>query len=193
MLFKSDGGLAFNEYSEFMAHNPIIRIIEIILFAGFIIHIVQSVTLTWRNNKARNVSYNSYHSPATSTWYSRNMGIFGAVIFVFLVIHLKDFFIQLRFTDEFIPPNKALDANGNVNLYDEVRIAFHDWMYVALYVVSMIFLAFHLVHGFQSSFQSLGINHPVYTPLIRTAGYLFATIIPAAFAAMPLYFYFFVP
>jgi succinate dehydrogenase / fumarate reductase cytochrome b subunit len=184
-LFKSDNGLAFNDYSHFMTHNPIIAILEWGLLIGFLIHILQSVVLTIQNRKARPVKYIANKPAKNSTWYSRNMGIMGAIILVFLVIHLRNFFFETRFTDY-----KHVDSAGMKDYYYEVVEVFKNGWYVALYVVSMAILAFHLLHGFQSAFQSLGLKHPKYSPLINAVGLIFSIVVPLGFMAMPLYFYF---
>lgn len=133
--------------------------------------------------KARTISYSGTSSTATSKWYSRSMGILGSLILVFLVIHLKDFFISSRFTDHL-----GLDNNGTPDMYSEVKEAFQNPAYAMIYIFSMIVLAYHLLHGFQSAFRSLGIYHKKYTPVIEFLGIAFSIIVPAVFAAMPIYF-----
>lgn len=184
-LFKDDGGLAFNVYSEFMGHNPIIRTMEIVLVLGFLFHIYDAIVLTRRNKSARPVGYANNHPQENSTWSSRNMGLLGTVILVFLIIHLYNFFWRARFGE------LALDSAGVPDLYIVVKESFQQWWYVALYVISMIALAYHLIHGFQSAFQSLGLTHKKYTPFIQKFGYAFSVLISLGFAAMPLYFFFF--
>ncbi|WP_439881961.1 succinate dehydrogenase cytochrome b subunit [Pontibacter sp. MBLB2868] len=184
-LFKDDGGLAFNVYSEFMGHNPVIRTLEIVLLLGFIFHIYDAIVLTRKNKAARPVSYANNHPEENSTWSSRNMGLLGTVILVFLIIHLYNFFWRARFGD--VPE----DAAGVENLYMVVVDSFQMWWYVAIYVISMIALAYHLIHGFQSAFQTLGLTHKKYTPFIQAFGYAFSVLICLGFAIMPLYFFFF--
>jgi succinate dehydrogenase / fumarate reductase cytochrome b subunit len=187
-LFLNDGGLTFNEAAHFMSSNFLIRTVEIGLFAGIIIHILQAVTLSIQNRKARGTnSYDTYKASETSKWYSRNMGILGSIVFFFLVVHLINFFIGLRFSD---PYAYGLDANGNHDVYANIKAVFSQPGYAVFYVVCMVALGFHLQHGFLSGFQTLGVNHPYYTPLIKNIGYLFSVLIPATFAAMPLFFLF---
>ena len=106
---------------------------------------------------------------------------------VFLLVHLWNFFVPARFGDLEGVPNKEY-----LNLYSEVALAFKNPIYVALYVISMVALAYHLIHGFQSAFQSLGLTHKKYTPFIQKFGYAFSVIICLGFAAIPLYFFFFI-
>ncbi|NEM97360.1 succinate dehydrogenase cytochrome b subunit [Pontibacter burrus] len=186
-LFYQDGGEAFNIYSHFMANNPVIRTMEIVLVLGFLFHIYDAIVLTRRNKAARPVGYNNSRPEENSTWSSRNMGLLGTIILVFLLVHLWNFFVPARFGElEGVPDKDYL------NLYSEVVLAFKNPIYVALYVISMVALAYHLIHGFQSAFQSLGLNHKKYTPFIQKFGYAFSVIICLGFALIPLYFFFFV-
>lgn len=185
-LFVDDEGLTFNTAAHFMESNIIIRVVEYLLFAGFIVHILQSITLTMQNKKARGTnSYQVSKLNETSKWYSRNMGILGSILFFFLVVHMINFFIGLRFDEVY---KYGDDANGHANLYANVKDVFSVPGYGIFYVFCMIGLGFHLQHGFSSSFQTLGVNHPYYTPMIKTIGYFFSVFIPAVFAAMPIYF-----
>jgi succinate dehydrogenase / fumarate reductase cytochrome b subunit len=185
LIFVNDGGLIFNEGAHFMGHNWLIRSMELVLFLGIILHIIQSLVLTIENNKARPVSYLKFDGNANSSWYSRSMGLLGTLILIFLIIHLAHFWIKSRFTG--LPGE---DAHGHENLYAVMQETFrHGWV-VALYFLSMFSLAFHLMHGFQSTFQSLGLNHHKYTPFIKKFGMGFSIIIPLIFALMPLSVYF---
>jgi succinate dehydrogenase / fumarate reductase cytochrome b subunit len=184
-LFKNDGGEAFNIYSEFMGHNPVIRTLEIVLVLGFVFHIYEAYSLNLRNQRARSVKYVVNRPEQNSSWASRNMGLLGTVILIFLLVHLYNFFWRARFGD--VP----LDQWGKEDLYMVVASSFKIWWYVALYVIAMVALAFHLIHGFRSGFQTLGLNHKKYTPAIRLFGYFFSVAVSVGFAAMPLYFFFF--
>jgi succinate dehydrogenase / fumarate reductase, cytochrome b subunit len=185
-LFIPDDGLTFNAFTNFMEHNIIIRILEIGLLAGFVIHIVQSIIITIENKKARPVQYEINAGNATSSWASRNMGILGTIIFIFLIIHLRNFFWDLKFNDE----KFGIDGNGNIDLYTVVVAVFQIWYYSLLYVIAMLALGYHLWHGFQSAFQTLGIRHKKYTPIIKGFGFVFTLIITIGFISMPVYFYF---
>ncbi|MFM9028118.1 MAG: hypothetical protein ACKOQ6_08980 [Bacteroidota bacterium] len=83
-LYKMDGGKAFNEYGEFLVNNLIIRTVEYLLFGSILLHIIDGMYLTLRNQKARPVRYAVNHASKNSTWFSRNMGLTGSIIFVFL-------------------------------------------------------------------------------------------------------------
>ncbi|MGE0568109.1 MAG: succinate dehydrogenase cytochrome b subunit, partial [Bacteroidia bacterium] len=189
LIFFNDGGETFNMGAEFMGTNWIIRTMEIVLFAGLIIHMVQALILTLENKKARPVGYAKINGAANSTWYSRSMGLLGTLILMFLIIHLKDFWVVSRFTDH-IAHNEFEKHPGQETLFREMMEVFENPLVVAIYVLSMISLAYHLMHGFQSAFQTLGLNHKKYTPMIKSCGMAFSIIIPVLFASMPLAMHF---
>ncbi|MHA6247339.1 succinate dehydrogenase cytochrome b subunit [Pontibacter sp. CAU 1760] len=186
-LFNNDGGESFNIYSHFMGTNPIIRTMEIVLLAGFLFHIYDAIVLSRKNKAARPVGYVNNHPEQNSTWSSRNMGLLGTVILVFLIIHLWNFFVPARFGGL---EGVVIEDVEYDNLYSRVVESFQIWWYVAIYVIAMVALAYHLIHGFQSAFQTLGLDHKKYTPFIQMFGYAFSVIVCLGFAIIPLYFFF---
>jgi succinate dehydrogenase / fumarate reductase cytochrome b subunit len=106
------------------------------------------------------------------------MGLLGTLLLLFLVMHLKHFWVVSRFTD--------VITGGQKTLFQEMQEVFASPIPVIVYVVGCISLAYHLLHGVQSAFQSLGWNHPKYTPFVKSFGCWFAIIIPVVFAAMPI-------
>lgn len=182
LIFLNDGGETFNAAAEFMAHNWLIRFLEIGLFLGFILHIIQSLILTIENKKARKIGYAVSNANANSKWYSRSMGLLGTLILIFLIIHLKHFWVVSRFTDHI--------SSGQETLYDEMKEVFENPIVVLIYVLAQISLSYHLMHGFQSAFQTLGLNHKKYTPIIKKIGIIYSILIPFIFALMPLAMYF---
>jgi succinate dehydrogenase / fumarate reductase cytochrome b subunit len=186
-LFNDDGGRAFNIYSEFMGHNMVIRVMEIVLLLGFVFHIWDAVALTRRNQNARSVKYAVNKLDENSNWSSRNMGLLGTVILVFLLVHLYNFFLP---TKTHALTQVVIDGELVDDLYARVVEVYKNPIYVFLYVISMIALAYHLIHGFQSAFQTLGLNHRKYTPAIRSFGYIFSILVCLGFVSMPLYFFF---
>ncbi|WP_316830746.1 succinate dehydrogenase cytochrome b subunit [Pedobacter aquatilis] len=181
LIFLNDGGLTFNVGAHFMATNWIIRAGEIVLFVGLLAHIFQALRLTLQNQKARPVKYAVNDGKANSKWYSRSMGLLGTLLLIFLIVHLANFWVVSRFTG--IP---TVDANGHEDLYAVMRITFQNPLIVALYVLSMISLCYHLLHGFASAFQTLGWNHSKYNGIIKSVGVWYSIIISVLFAAMPL-------
>jgi len=183
-VFIPDGGLLFNIGAHFMATNWIIRAMEVVLMAGLLLHIVQGARLTFQNQAARPEKYAYNNGNANSKWYSRSMGLLGTLLLIFLIVHLSQFWVVSRFTGI---PN--VDANGHEDLYAVMKETFKELWVVILYVLSMISLAYHLLHGFASAFQTMGWNHKKYTPIIKAIGVGFSIIIPLLFAAMPVWIY----
>ncbi len=112
------------------------------------------------------------------------MGLLGTLLLIFLIIHLAHFWVKSRFTG--LP---GTDANGNENLYLVMQETFMNPIVVVVYVLAQFSLGYHLMHGFQSAFQTLGMNHPKYTPVIKSVGFWFSIIISLVFAAMPIAMY----
>lgn len=182
MIFFNDGGDTFNEAAEFMGTNWVIRTVEIGLFAGLIWHIIQGLFLWNDNAKKRKIKYGRTAGNANSTWYSRSMGLLGTLLLFFLIIHIKHFWITSRLTDQI--------TSGQTTLFAEMKTVFADGWVVIIYVLACISLAYHLLHGFASAFQSLGINHPAYNPIIKQLGICFSIVVSLLFAAMPVSMYF---
>jgi succinate dehydrogenase / fumarate reductase cytochrome b subunit len=175
----------FNEYTRFMSSNPLIRIMEIVLVAGFLIHIIDAIMLTKANKAAQPVKYAM--DKKRSSWYSRNMGLTGSIILAFLVLHLQSFWYGYKFGDVAI----TIDSSGVAikDMYTMVLEAFSQSWYSVIYVAAMILLGTHLNHGFQSAFQSMGLRHKKYTPAIMKAGTAFAVLMTLGFISFPIYFY----
>ena len=220
-LFKDDAGKAFNEYSYFMTQFLPIKIVSYLHYASIVLHAVYALLITWYNKKARPVGYAQYNGAANSSWSSRNMGILGTILLIFIVVHMSNFWAQyhwgglpytqyetalqnpdaVRVTE--LPVSAVelmhssyIDAQAGTqivvakDLYKVVTESFSQLWYVILYVISMIAMGFHLYHGFQSGFQTLGFDHNKYFPTIKFLGlWVFSIIIPAMFAAMPIYIY----
>lgn len=181
-LLKQDGGMAFNLYAEFMTTNPVIMAISYLLYISILAHAIWALILTRGNSRARgSKGYAVVRN--SSGWTSRNMGILGTFVFIFLVIHLKDFWVEMHWGGIEHVSYAGRDVK---DLYTVVAIAFSRSWYVILYVVSMLLLGFHLWHGFASAFQTLGLNHVKYNPVIKFVGRAFAIIVPALFAAIPI-------
>ncbi len=188
LIFVNDGGETFNRAAHFMATNPVIRTMEIVLFAGIIWHIIQSLVLTRMNQKARSIGYAVSGADANSKWYSRWMGLLGTLILIFLIIHLNHFWTGARFTG-LDSGTVMIDGHEYDDMFGEMKLVFGQGWVVVVYILGMISLAYHLMHGFQSAFQSLGLNHKKYTPAIKTIGLLFSIIVPLIFALMPIAVY----
>ena len=178
-----DSGLAFNGYANFMTTNPAVKILSYMTYLTIIGHVIYSVILSRKNKLARPIGYSISPKDSQSTFASRNMGILGTIILLFLIVHLKGFWYEMHWGAI------DTDTNGNKNLYTIVSAAYSQLWYVAIYVVSMVFLAIHLSHGFNSAFQTLGLNHKKHTLIIKTLGKAFAIVVPFLFAMMPIWMY----
>ena len=196
MIFFNDGGETFNHWAHFMGSNLIIRIMEIGLFLGLILHIIQGLVLTLQNNKARPIKYAKNNASSNSKWYSRSMGLLGTLILIFLIIHLYHFWTPSRFggmwgIHELQETTLSTYNNQPVHdLYAEMQKVFEgNLLIVIIYVLGVFSLGWHLLHGFQSAFQTFGINHKRYTPIIKGVGIAFSIIVPLVFALMPVAIY----
>ncbi len=177
LIFVNDSGETFNAAAHFMSHNIVVRILEVGLFFGLVLHMVQSLILTVANKKARPVQYAVVPGNSSSKWYSRSMGILGSLLLLFLVVHMANFWV---------PTKQAVFAGEEHNTFEAMKVVFAEWYFVLIYMVGVGSLAYHLMHGFQSAFQTLGINHKKYTPMIKAIGFWFSILVPAIFAAMPI-------
>lgn len=176
------GPNAFNAYvSTLDVVKPLIRVIELVLLAAFVIHIFNGLKLWLENKRAKGVEYKVNGSSENSSLFSRTMALTGSIVFIFLVTHLGTFFWRFNVHD-------PMGFASNHQYYDIVVYFFGLWWYAVLYVIAMIFLGYHLNHGFQSAFQTFGWNHNRYTPIIKKIGTIYAIIMAAGFASMPLYF-----
>ncbi|RLD26685.1 MAG: succinate dehydrogenase [Bacteroidetes bacterium] len=178
LLLSSDPDL-FNTASHFMATNPVIQVMQYVLALGFILHIVFGIILWLQNNAARPKGYVKNNAGANSSLESRTMIYTGALILLFLIIHMRNFFVVIKFGE--VPPG------GDYVLVTEL---FGIWYYTMLYVVAFILLGLHLNHGFQSAFQSVGLNNKTWTPVWKIIGTFYSVIIAGGFSLIALYHFF---
>jgi succinate dehydrogenase / fumarate reductase, cytochrome b subunit len=220
-LFKQDDGLAFNVYAVFMTTNPLVKTISYGLYAFIILHAIEGLYLAYQNRQARGSQrYVVSNGKANSSWFSRSMALLGTILLVFIVVHMSNFWFEYKFGyvpytqyEQNLVTGEVASApfEGQINnkleeyvreesntrvvivkdLYRSVMEGFKNPLLVLFYVLSMFAVSFHLVHGFKSAFQTLGINHSKYNPLLNFLGVgVFGIIIPIGFALMPLYFFF---
>ncbi|MCU0379811.1 MAG: succinate dehydrogenase cytochrome b subunit [Chitinophagaceae bacterium] len=183
----TNGEENFNKAAHFMSTNALVRIMEIGLFAGFILHIAQGYLLEGANRSRRSSKYAVTAGNKTSTWYSRSMALLGTLILLFLIIHLAHFWVPSRFGS--LEPVTYGDVEYH-NLYARMKDVFSQEWVLVVYLLGCFSLAWHLLHGFQSAFHTMGWNHKRYTPLIRNLGIGFSVIVPLVFALMPVFLYF---
>lgn len=182
----------FNEVSQFMGTNPVVQFAlqPVLIFAVFF-HFIMGIVLELKNKNARSVNY-SYNKPnENSSWVSRNMIYSGAVILAFLGLHFYDFWIH-EITEKYIDGDMTglinpSDPNSGFRYYGELIEKFEDPIRVLLYIFSFVLLALHLLHGFQSSFQSVGINKG--KSFIKKFGNIFAIVVPVGFIFIAIFHY----
>ena len=188
LLLNDDGGVSFNEYAQFMTTNPLIKTVSYGLYAFIVIHTFQGIALWYQNKNSRQSRY-AVKATTNSSWASRNMGPLGMIVLIFIVVHMVQFWLKMKMgTLDMVEINGAQVKD----LYAPVYAAFKNLFFVVFYVVCMGFIGMHLSHGFQSAFQTLGLNHKKYTPLIQGLGTAYSILIPLGFAIIPLYFFFFI-
>jgi succinate dehydrogenase / fumarate reductase cytochrome b subunit len=174
---------AFNEVSHFMGTNGLIQfVMQPILLFGVLFHLFMGIYLDFKNKAARPIKYAMDKPSENSSWMSRNMIITGIMILLFLGLHFYDFWIP-EIQDKFIDgiwdqPTKY---------FPHLIHKFENPVRVGIYCVSFVFLGLHLLHGFQSSFQSAGFNHNKYTPILKKLGNLYAIAIPLGFIFIALF------
>ena len=178
-LLRNDDGAAFTAFVEFMETNPLVKISAYILYAGFLIHIIQGILLWLENRKARGGQNYAVKSSYKTTWAARNMPLLGGILLVFLIIHMGDFWRELKFGDL-----------ADEDLYNDVIHAFKNPIILVIYEIGMVALFFHLSHGFQSAFQTLGLNHSKYNLCIKRLGMIYAVVVALAFFLIPLLVFF---
>jgi succinate dehydrogenase / fumarate reductase cytochrome b subunit len=186
-----DNGKMFNQAAHFMGSSVVIRIMEIGLFIGFIIHIIQGYVLEVQNRKRRSVGYKVKMGTEGSRWYRKSMGLLGTLILFFLIIHISQFWVPSRITND-LNEQEYLGPNGPKvhDLFARMVEVFQNPWIVVLYVVACISLAWHLVHGFQSAFRTVGVHNKKYISLLKAFGIGFSILVPLLFALMPISMYF---
>lgn len=176
----------FEAAVHFMS-SPVIKVFEVVLMGGFIIHILYGLILQIQNWMARPVRYKKEGFSHTS-FFSKYMIHTGAIVLIFLVLHFIHFyFVKLGLTDA---PEGPMTVAGNHDFYSMTVNLFNNSFYAILYIVLIAILGFHLNHAIQSAFQSLGLNHGKYTPFIKAVGNIYSILIPLGFIIIPVYFLF---
>lgn len=180
-------GELFNVGAHFMISNPVIRLVEPILAVGFILHIVYATVITLHNRRFRPVRYAvPTKGNSLTSWSSKNMFILGFMLFVWLVLHMYNFFWRFRFGEM---PKIELDGVLMDNSYLVVSELFiNSPLYCLLYVLGAVLLGLHLVHGFWSAFQTIGFNNIRWVERLRIISMVFAIVVTVGFSSIPLYF-----
>ena len=182
-----DHGQMFNKAAHFMGTTVVPRLLEIGLFAGIFLHVIQGLVLEFQNRSRRGVRYAVNFGNRGSKWYSRSMGLLGTILLIFLILHWSHFWIPSRFTglDEV-----TIDGKQVKDLFGLMKTTFTEPWVVIVYVLACISLSYHLMHGFQSAFRTLGLRSNKYLSLVNVFGIAFSIIVPLAFALMPISMYY---
>ncbi len=193
-IWANDNGAMFNRAARFMGSTVVIRIAEVGLFIGIILHIVQGIMLELDNRSKRQIKYAVPMGNRGSKWYSRSMGLLGTLILLFLIMHVYHFWTPSRLggiggIHELQHVEYAGDTTVYHDLYREMVIVFQSGIIVILYVLGCISLAYHLLHGFSSAFRTLGLHNKRYVKLVQSAGVVFSIVVPLTFAMMPVSIY----
>lgn len=172
----------FNTLSHFMGNNPLVQfILQPVLIFGVIFHFVMGFYLEILNSKSRKKNYSKYSGSSNASWISRNMIFSGGVILIFLVLHFIDFWIpEMNYKYVEVLPE---DPN---RYFEELVHKFESPIRTLIYSLSFIFLALHLLHGFSSSFKTVGVNSKYYD-LIQKATFIFSITIPLGFVFIAIY------
>jgi succinate dehydrogenase / fumarate reductase cytochrome b subunit len=186
MILFDPTGVLFNNAAHFMGTNPVIRIVEPVLAIGFILHMIYAGILTVTNQWARPVGYDKQKSGNSSKWVSRNMFVLGSLVFIFLVIHISNFFWKIKFTGSELLENGSVD--GVENTYQLVTSFFITWWWIdVVYVLGAIALGLHLTHAFWAAFQTLGLSDNRWRKRLTIVGWIYTIIVAGGFAIIPLW------
>ncbi len=183
----NDNGRMFNKAAHFMGSSVLIRIIEIGLFAGFLVHIIQGYVLYVQNKSKRKIGYKVKMGTRGSTWYSKSMTFLGTLLLLFLIMHVSHFWVPSRVTQDLTPVTYG-DMHAH-DLFERMVDVFQNPWIVVLYVLGCISLGWHLLHGFQAAFRTLGLSNKKYIHLVQSFGLIFSIVVPVLFALMPISMY----
>jgi succinate dehydrogenase cytochrome b subunit len=189
ILDDSDNGEVFNKAAHFMGAYYVIRIAEVGLFIGIIIHIVQGFMLEAQNRARRKTGYQVSMGSDGSAWYKKSMGLLGTLIFLFLIMHISHFWVPSRITTDTLEEVTYSSSAPMHNVYAKMIEVFQSPVIVILYLIGCISLAWHLLHGFQSAFRTVGVHNKKYIALAKGAGVAFSIFVPLLFALMPISMY----
>jgi len=178
--------MVYNKAAHFMTSNILIKIFEIILFGGFLLHIIYALILQIQNWIARPSRYNKTNYSNTS-FFSKFMIHTATITLVFLVIHMMDFYLKAKFGHA---TEILVDGIAYHDFASEILDKFKMLPFVIFYIAAIIFLGFHLIHGFQSAFKTLGMDNRKYTPVIDALALVYSIVVVAGYSIIPVIIYF---
>jgi len=191
VIDDSDNGEMFNKAAHFMGASYVIRLMEIGLFIGFIAHIIQGYMLEAKNRARRKQGYAVSMGSQGSAWYKKSMGLLGTLILLFLILHISHFWVPSRIT--YKETLSEISYNNGAPIHDVfskmIQVFSAPWV-VIVYLLGCFSLAWHLLHGFQSSFRTIGVHNKKWMGVVKGLGVGFSIIVPFIFALMPISIYF---
>jgi len=190
LLLLAPDPLLFNSWAHFLQKlGPLLIVIELGLLAFFLAHVYSAVMVTFDNLRARPTGYrvNAFAGkPSRKTGSSQTMIVSGLVLLGFVVWHVWTFRFGPGVESGYVV---QIDGEMARDLHRLVAEFFSDLWNVTIYVAVMVFLGFHLRHGFWSMFQTLGAFHPRYTPLFFSIGIVVAVLLAVGFIVIPIWMY----
>ncbi len=191
-LFLLGGSDAFNLSAHFMGTNPVIQIMQPVLALGFLLHIVYSLIVQFKNWASRPVKYAKVNQKEASTWVSRNMIWLGIFVLAFLTLHILNFYWKLQFGDL---ATVTVDGVQMEDAYSLVTGLFTEggtlaYIYSGIYIIGFIALGLHLHHALWSSFQTIGWSNIKWRKILTVIGDIYAILIAVGFSIIPIYFLF---
>lgn len=182
-LSPEEAQQSFNAYSSFLTGNIFVKLVSYVLYLSILGHAIYALIISKKNNGSGG-HYAEDKRGRSSKWYSRNMGILGTIILIFIVLHFQNFWYVYKFG------TIGMDPWGHKDLYTVVVLAFQQGWLVVVYVIAMIALAYHLIHGISSGIRTLGLFNPKFVRWVNAFGVAYSIIICLGFALMPIYIYF---
>jgi len=186
LIIIFDDPMVYNKAAHFMSTNILIKIFEIVLMGGILLHIIYALILQIQNWIARPKRYNKTNYSNTS-FFSKFMIHTAIITLVFFAIHFADFYFKAKFGHA---ETMLVDGVLYHDFATEIVDKFKMLPFVVFYIAAFIFLGFHLVHGFQSAFKTLGLDNKKYNPIIQVLAILYCTIIVAGYSIIPVIIYF---
>ncbi len=189
LFCSEENGAMFNKAAHFMGSTVLIRIMEVGLFAGIFLHMIQGYMVTAQNKSKRSEGYAVPMGNRGSKWYSRSMGILGTILLMFMILHWWHFWVPARFTGHQFLTDVTYNGVEMHNMFSLMKFTFSELWVVIVYVLACFSLAYHLLHGFQSAFRTVGLYNKKWIKIVQAVGTGFSIIVPLLFALMPIAVY----
>jgi len=176
----------YNTYSTTLRESTLTKIIAYVLYLSIVLHAFYALLITLKNKKAKPEKYIVDNSKENSSWTSKNMGILGSLILIFIIIHLANFWARIKLG---LGEEVGIDAQGNKDVYEVTYSLFQNIYFVVFYTLISIPLALHLHHGFKSAFKTLGFYHKKGLKIIAKIALIYAVIMGIGFGIIPFIVY----